>query len=262
MEQAIFITKTENLKYWDEKYTILYFGIEFCETLIPIKDDLKEIIEFCDEKNINFTFVTPYVTDLGLNKLKPLLNDLNELNKEIEVVVNDFGVLDLINNKYTNLKPVLGRLLSKQKKGPRILNIKDKLPKEAWEHFQSSNVDIDVMQNFLVENKVKRVELDNLIQGVKVELRKVKGSLYYPYVNVTTTRLCLTNGCDKRLKPKLGIHPCEKECQEYTFKLTNKDMPVTILLKGNSQFFRNDKLPENLEEMGIDRLIFEPEIPI
>jgi hypothetical protein len=39
-------------------------------------------------------------------------------------------------------------------------------------------------------------------------------------------------------------------------------MPVTILLKGNSQFFRNDKLPENLEEMGIDRLIFEPEIPI
>ena len=262
MEQAIFITKVDNLKYWNKKYQRLYFGIEFCETLIPLKNDLVSVIGFCEEREIDLTFVTPYVTDSGLDKLDTLFKYLNRINKQIEVVVNDFGVLSLINAKYHNLMPVLGRLLSKQKKGPRILNIKNKLPKEAWDHFQSSNVDIDLMQDFLIENRINRVELDNLLQGIKVELKKVKGSIYYPFANITTTRLCLTNGCDKRIRPRLSISPCKRECQEYTFKLANKDMPVTILLKGNSQFFRNERLPDNLEDMGINRIIFEPEIPI
>jgi len=38
MEQAIFISKIENLKYVNSKYTRLYFGNEFCQRLIPRKD--------------------------------------------------------------------------------------------------------------------------------------------------------------------------------------------------------------------------------
>jgi len=38
----------------------------------------------------------------------------------IEIVVNDLGVLRLINTKYTHLKPVFGRLIHKILKTPLI----------------------------------------------------------------------------------------------------------------------------------------------
>lgn len=263
MEHAIFITKINNLRYWKEKFTRIYFGNEFCQTLLPSKKELEHVLSFVKKNKLNFTLVTPYVTDYGLIKLDALFEFIKNNTKiDIEVVINDFGVLSLINEEYSEFVPILGRLLSKQKKGPRILNIKDKLPAEAWEHFQSSNVEIPVLQEFLIEKKVKRIELDNLLQGIKIKLKKIKGSLYYPYANITTTRLCLINGCDQGIKKELSITPCKKECQKYSFELRNNDMPVVILLNGNSQFFKNDKLPYNLEEMGIDRLIFEPEVPI
>ena len=59
-----------------------------------------------------------------------------------------------------------------------------------------------------------------------------------------------------------AIEPCGHECQIYTFGLTHKDMPVKLMLRGNTQFFRNDTLPENLDELGIDRLVFEPDLPL
>jgi len=36
-------------------------------------------------------------------------------------------------------------------------------------------------------------------------------------------------------------------------------MPVTLFIKGNTQFFKNDQLPSNLSLLGIDRLVQEVE---
>jgi hypothetical protein len=57
-----------------------------------------------------------------MEKLEETLGYLNNLKTKfsIEVVVNDFGVLRIINKKYTNLKPVFGRLIHKILKTPLI----------------------------------------------------------------------------------------------------------------------------------------------
>jgi hypothetical protein len=39
-------------------------------------------------------------------------------------------------------------------------------------------------------------------------------------------------------------------------------MPVKLLLKGNTQFFINEVLPDDLEALKIDRLVFQPRIPL
>nr|AQS32425.1 hypothetical protein [uncultured archaeon] len=262
MQSSLFIAKKQNLKYWNKKYTRLYFGNEFCQRLIPTAEDLDSVINFVKKNNIKLSFVTPFVTNEGINKLEPLLELLNKKLPESEVIINDYGTLELMREKKFKLKPVLGRLLTKQKRGPRIINIMDKLPKPAIKHFRKSNAEVPIFQEFLVKNGFERVELDNLLQGIEDDFSKskIKASLYYPYAYVTTTRFCLTAICDKK-DAIPGIYPCKRECQKYgPFKLTNKHMPVPLLLKGNTQFFENKKLPKDLEERGIDRLVYEPEL--
>ena len=39
-------------------------------------------------------------------------------------------------------------------------------------------------------------------------------------------------------------------------------MPVPLFSKGNTKFVRNGEIPENLLSHGIDRIVFEPEIPM
>jgi len=260
MEKALFISKVENLKYYNPEYERVYFGNEFCERLIPDKTQIKKVLDFVKEKKVNFTFVTPYVTDESVSKLKNLFHYLSKADKNIEIVINSYGTLSLVNQ--FGLTPVFGRLLVKQKKGPRILNIAKYLPILALRRFKQTNI-TSVVETFLEKNKVKRIELDNALQGIDISFKKLKASIYYPYVYVTTSRFCMTNLCEKsKERNLLGIFSCLKECQKYTFELRNKHMPKTLILKGNTQFFRNDALPRGLEEKNIDRLVYQPEIPI
>jgi len=62
----------------------------------------------------------------------------------------------------------------------------------------------------------------------------------------------------------VGIFPCKRECQEYSFYLSHPVMPVPLIRKGNTIFFKNESIPGD-DAMGkacIDRLVIEPEIPL
>ena len=257
MERAALISNLESLPLITPPHERLYFGPEFCQYLLPSSSELKEALNFAQKKNLSFTLVTPFVTDEGLKKLIPLWEVLKDWKKP-EVVVNDWGVLSFLQENYPEFSLVLGRLLSKQKRGPRLLNIKDRIPREMWAHFQRSYLDLPLVQDFLSQRGIRRVELDNLLQGIKRD-PEIPTSLYYPYAYVTTTRMCLTNACDQRIQPLRSIFPCHKECRIYTFRLIHRNMPVSLFIKGNTQFFRNDQIPPNLSELGIDRLVHEVE---
>jgi len=266
MENALFISKIENLKFLKKKYSRLYFGNEFCERLIPNKEDISFVLEFIKRKKIELTLITPYVTDNGLNNLKNLFKLVIKENLSNEIVINDWGVMRLLLNDYKEkFKLVLGRLLTKQKRGPRILHFINNLPKEALNHFKSSNIIDPTMIHFLSKRNIGRVELDNPLQSIGMDFSKtkIKASMYYPYSYVTTTRMCLTNSCDKVTeRGRIGIFPCGRECQNYYFILKQKEMPKKLILKGNTQFYKNSTLPKKLEKTGIDRIVYQPEIPI
>lgn len=262
MEQAIFISNTENLKYVNSKYTRLYFGNEFCQQLIPSSEDLRIILDFVSNHNMKFSLVTPYVTDEGIGTLRPLLGYAVSSFSDAEIVVNDWGILRLLRVEFDGLTPVLGRLLTKQKRGPRILTVKDKVASTMTQHFKESNIDVPILTDFLINNGIKRVELDNLLQGIARKNPSLKASLYLPFAYVTTTRFCLTASSERKAVFMRSISSCNKECQRYAFQLRHKNMPIDLFLKGNTQFFKNSRIPDDLDSLNIDRIVYEPEIPM
>lgn len=263
MEQALFVTKAENLGYFDPAYRRLYFGTEFCERLMPAADDLRRVLDFVEEKGLDFTLVSPYLTEDGLGRLEGLLELLWQIRPGSEVVFNDYGVLRVLRRHYPGLEPVLGRLMNRLKRGPRLIAVIDKLPETTVAYFRDSNLNVPALSEFLGRWGIRRVELDNLLQGLGFTLQRLKGSLYLPYAYVTTTRLCLASDSDApEQEARIGIFPCRRECQRYTFYLSSVAMPVTLVRKGNTVFFRNDLVPDDIEMRGIDRLVIQPEIPM
>lgn len=265
MERALFISKSKNVKYYLPEFTHLYFGNEFCERLLPSNQEIDTALSFALKKRMGFTLVTPYCTELGLKRLKALIKRISEEIPGSEVVINDWGVLRIINNSSYDLRPVLGRLLTKIKRGPRLMNMLDILPIEAIEYLKSSNLTVPLYSEFLQKNGINRVELDNPLQGFDFKRadKRIHLSLYIPFAFVTTTRFCLTASCDiPEEKGLIGVFPCKKECQKYTFYLENPVMPVMLIRKGNTIFLKNDKIPTGLKEKGVDRLVIQPEVPV
>jgi hypothetical protein len=262
MEKAVFISKIEDLKYAGKDYSRLYFGNEFCQRLIPGVEELRLIRDFTARNRMQFSLVTPYVTEEGVSRLRPVLGYVQKNFPQAEIIVNDWGVLRILCEEFHYPELALGRLLTKQKRGPLNRGLKGRIPQACLEHFKQSNVDDPGLGDFLIQKGIKRVELDNLLQGLNREGPVLKASLYYPFVYLTTTRFCLAASCESPRKFLRSIPACKRECRKYTFTLRHKNLPVEILLKGNTQFFKLERLPENLNALNIDRTVYEPQIPL
>lgn len=265
VDKALYLTSVGDLEHLDNGYSRLYYGSEFCQRLIPSEKDLSEVLDLASANDLGFTFLTPYVTNDGLRTLEFLLGKIAREKPGSEVVFNDWGVLELIKDKQETLIAVMGRMLNKMKRGPRLMRFLDMLPTETVEYYRNCNLGVPAYQYFLIRNRIRRVELDNLLQGMDVDLGQsgIHASLYVPYAFVTTTRFCPAISCDvPGREDEIGIFPCRQECRRYCFTLTHPVMAVPLISKGNTKFFRNEKLPEDLERNHVDRLVYEPEVPV
>ena len=276
MEKALLINNPQQLNRL-AGFSRIYYGAEFCQNKIPEPDILKKVYSAAKRYNKEFTLLTPYVTTQGLAKLEPLLRYLDEQNNRTEVVFNDWGVLKLIRERRRNIQPVLGRLLTKQRRDPRAHDIllnkqvarklfdhktketfivfPKKIPPSLYEHFKASIINVSVFHDFLLANGIRRLEIDNLVWDIKIEVPPSIGiSIYLPYNYVSTTRLCgLLN---------LSYSVCKKECQKYYLTFKSDASSVPFYIKGNTVFYKA-KIPSKkyLEEKQINRIIWEPEIP-
>jgi hypothetical protein len=251
MEKALFVSNYENLKYF-HKYKVdrIYFGNEFCDKLLPTKDQLTNILNFCKKKRVNFSLVTPFCTDMALKKVNSLLKILP---RNIEVIFNDFGLLELIKEK--NLMPILGRLLVSVSRDPRII------PNSKYNsYFKSSNLQRAYI-NFLLTHGIFRIELDNVLQGYDIKnYKEMSLSLYYPFVCCSVTRKCIFANLG-RLNTKFRvIESCNKECSKGSLKLYTHGYHKPIYIMGNAQYYIN-KDKSFLHKTIIDRLVYMPEFP-
>ena len=129
MEKAIFITNPANLKYYKPGFSRIYFGSEFCQTLIPTVESLERALDFARSKNLEFSFVTPFVTESGLYCLEEIFGFLESRVENCEVIVNDWGVLEVLSRRYKGFVLSLGRLLTRQGRDPAMGRVlKKQLP--------------------------------------------------------------------------------------------------------------------------------------
>ena len=276
-QEKILTTVAARLK--GQPFVRLYFGQEFCERLLPTPRELERALAFACQRGMAFTLVTPYVTDVGIEAVRQLLNVLRVQQPAAEVVFNDWGVLLLLSEEFPDLEPVAGRVIDKMKRDPRF-SARDYevfFSPEGRKMLMTSNITATSYRELLNRYGVRRVELDPVLQGFDFDLRPVnlKASVYLPYGFATTGRICFIGSLHRKPEDKFTVFgECRRECQVYDQYLQKNLSPmpeavsdgraaeIELERKGNTIFFANTNLTPLLENENLDRLIYQPRVPI
>lgn len=261
MQTRLFINNTDNVKFLDNDVSGIYFGVEFCDQLLPSGKDLDFLVRFSHKSKVPVSIVTPYLNECNFEGITKLLDSLNERMPNAEVVVNDWGVLNLIKDNYDNFSIIIGRLLSRQKRGffvkrengENVLIENLKLKRTEKDYMKCSIMQNDYLMEFLKKMGIKRISLDNMRQGVVLTSKGIKTDVYYPYIFITTSNYCLTSAIHKSSGMRGVIDSCNGICR----KVQMREMEICgekIYLYGNTQFYFNDRV-DNLSLTKGDRLI-------
>jgi len=229
----------------------IYWGAEFCCWRLPKAAPTLQALAFARDHALGFTLVTPVLVETFVPVLEQFLDRvLPELRSGDEVVVSDLGGIEAVRERRPDLPLVLGRALSGQKRGPRILELK--LNAAQRDYFRQGAWYSAEARRLLAEQGIARVELDNLLQGVAPLPQGLAGTLHVPYAMVTSSRNCPYR--------QQVTGPCRPACGE-VFTLATPQSRVPLYQGGNTQFLCNPQLPENLADLGIDRLVEHPQLP-
>lgn len=224
----------------------LYYGAEFCCWRLPLPDQILSARDLARKKSLGFTLVTPVLGEDERQRLAAVLQTvLPKLESGDEILISDWGALELIRAVRGDLVVILGRALSGQKRGPRILNMA--LTEEQSRYFQCGSWHSREAVAMLSEQGIQRVEQDNLLQGLAPLSDGLKGSLHVPYAMVTSSR-----NCPFREPGEFG--PCPAPCGE-VFILRTDEAETPLYQDGNTQFLRNEIIPKSLTTLGIDRIV-------
>lgn len=232
--------------------TRIYAGAEFCPWRLPVTAALRHTLRWAHGRGAAFTLVTPVLIEPQRPALYGLLADLlPDFAAADEVVISDWGALDLVRSLRPDVTVVLGRVLSGQKRDARTVALE--LSEAQREHFRRGSWYSAPAAALLRELGIGRVELDNLLQGVAPLPTGLRGTLHVPYAMVASSRNC-------PFRPPGSAAPCPRPCGE-VFTLTSGESPEPLLQGGNTQFLRIDRLPDDLAALGIDRVVEHPELP-
>jgi SAM-dependent methyltransferase len=257
VEHALFLLNAADVpRVWTGPFDRIYLGAEACHWLLPTPAQVEGAVRFCAAHGFPFTLVTPALAEAGLSRARALLE---ALPAGTEVVVNDWGLLRDVRRR--GLVPVLGRLLVKVKRDPRLTATDLRDPAFA-RYLRSSNLATPSFQELLAAEGVARAELDNVPQGFSLELpARLHTSLHYPYVHASTTWRCaeVVAHAGARLDGS-----CRAGCGAL---LTRAAMPPVepgvgrpcadqLFTQGGRLFFKNERVPDETTGWNLDRLVF------
>ncbi len=258
MEKAVVIYDLMNVENAVREYDRIYFGGEFCQHRIPMDHELERILNLAEKQEKKLTLLTPVCNEAALDRIRKILENYGEKLERFgfEVVINDWGVMELLND-YPRVTKVAGRSLFHYKKDPRI----KRLP-VVPEELKYNVVQSEHIQAFLKENCCNRVEFDN-VDYLLEDMDQVSGlnfSVYVPYVYVTTTRMCRMQdenifNTTNELKPRIK---CDRKCEKYVLELKNQEIGQSLFVRGNTQFYYSRELEQEwYERKNIDRIVYD-----
>jgi hypothetical protein len=245
---------------FSKPFTRVYIGNEFCHNLLMDDSMLINILNICMNEGYKITIAFPYLLECRIGNIKVTVKKLNqwclENNKKIEVLINDWGMIQLI-NEYNSFIPVLGRLMNKRKKDPRISWIWGS--KKNKELLKINNLNCDHFIKFMEKYGIKRCEYEDHIIGNKIT--NLQGSLHFPYFQINTSVFCPTYAqCNKYDRHKQNlITQCPRYCEEFVFLYPEH---LNMIGKGNCIFGYNNMIfidpihIMNYINQGIDRLVY------
>ncbi|SCX95206.1 hypothetical protein SAMN02910292_00580 [Lachnospiraceae bacterium XBB2008] len=249
----------------------VYFGNSFCQYKMPGLQELKAMIDFCEQEDLKFVLVTPPLSAYGASLCKVFLEHFIAINAEFEIVINDFGMLKLINDMKYPGKVILGRLLDKTVRDYRITDLEEQnyYTEKGFDYFSSLASTSDSFSGFLIENNITRIEYD-----CSQHIYKGNGLFRYDFIfpteYITTGRICLFGLLERDDASLFDLdNSCTKQCNKVIQVLSHpisypkrnllgeRIRNTTAIRCGNTVYNINNEL--NMGEY-VDRIIFDADL--
>lgn len=255
--------------YWQKNYLThsyfagrtpdrFYIGNQFCHNLFPTEEQLFSIMDKMYSEGSEITLVFSYIREFMLLSVGKLLEKVDNWccihGVNVEIVVNDWAMAEMLCGKTSRLRPVLGTLLNKRKKDPRM-----KYKSGDTSLFQQNSLNAGFYRDFLAEEfHIHRYEWESC--GYPQELPPGKNSLHLPFYQTNTSQYCplyaLCTTGDRGIQ-QLAEH-CPKFCEKYALLY-----PEHLHMAGryNSLFGVDKTLPEipemwkNIKGTKPDRIV-------
>lgn len=214
----------------------LYVSNGFCRQLFPDDETLRAIIRRAGEDALALTLVT--APDPRLSEA--ILQCWNG-----EMLVNDWGLLYRL-QAYPQIQPILGTLLNKRRKDPRLCYV----PALEKEMLSQNAVNSYTYRQFLQKYRVNRWEFERC--GYDFDLPEGSCSLHLPFYQTNTSVFCpLRALCEHGDR---GFQNDDAACPRYC---ENNGLlypaHLKLLWRWNSLFALDDRPLDDLP--GFDRIV-------
>lgn len=256
-KEKAFLLNKESDKLVFSGVNYIYTGDEFCQRLLPGIKTISRLAGQCIENKVGLTLVTSYLTGDGVDNLKFLLNYIISENIDCELVINDWGVVELLRDYPGRFRVIAGRLLTS-----RYLN---------KFHYQPEGVKKDReicddfyylfpqdFLDFLKNSGISSLEFNHSNHLAKtyrqIQENGLKAHLYYPYYYLNTSRYCSCAGEYVSYLQNTD-KSCKRECDSSIAVRKDRHLHADILSRGNTLFLRENK---KIEDLGLeaDRVIY------
>lgn len=236
----------------------LYIGNQFCSHLFPSDEMLFALLQKAQRESLQVTVVFTCQKESVLKSMEQLLQKLDQWcdwhDRELEVIVNDWGLAGLVGRMTSHLIPILGILLNKYKKDPRIGF------KQGDQMLLKENpLGLENYRKYLQDEfAIHRYEWECC--GHEQEYPQGHNSLYFPFYQTNTSQYCPLYACyttGERGRQKEPVN-CPRYCQNKVLLYPDH---LKMVGRYNSLFALDDtllRMPEQAEQLmksGIDRLV-------
>lgn len=192
-----------------------YIGNQFCHNLFPTEEQLFSIMDKMHSEGLEVTLAFSYIREFMIPSVEKLLEKVDnwccthEVN--VEILINDWAMAEMLRERTERLVPVLGTLLNKRKKDPRM-----KYKSGDLALFQSNNLNAEFYREFLAEEfNIHRYEWESC--GYPQKFQPGKNSLHLPFYQTNTSQYCplyaLCTTGDRGMQ-QFAEH-CPKFCEKY-----------------------------------------------
>ncbi len=241
----------------DARVTHLHLGNEFCERLLPEERTLAQAQSAAERLGVQLVLATPVLADRGFEALRGLLRRLPQGG---EVVANDFGTLRLMQQEFSELRPVAGRMLCKVIKDPR-------LPNETWARLYPPGVSAPPFVALLQRLGVVGMEMDvaPFARATDYADLPLPVAVHAPFGYSVKGRICRPGSLHQEGPDKFAPdHDCHRECLVYRGAMQRDGMVARRDLhtyqRGNTLFYRHSPemqqaLFEACDEGWVSRLV-------
>ena len=227
----------------------LYIGSATCSELFPELACLSELLDKAARDDLAVTLLLPPLRTGSVHRVDALMELLAAHNRPVELAVNDWGMLERAKNRPDCAELVLGPLLNKLRRDPRMVW---KPGYEAHRDlFAENSLNDPPFREFLGELGVRRFEYEACGRDVRVP--EGNHSLHLPFCHTNVSAWCtLKARCETGKRGAQGpVEGCPGFCRENAFLYPRE---LKLIGHGNALLMLNRSM--NTLPPQIDRLVY------